>query len=200
MKSCKSASLILMCVMTGGLFFLSSTQTVKALPISYDEALQGDLPTLTLPRSNLPWLGNLDADINSISGTVSRLGRVDDDTWDAFRVTLPQGFAIQYVEVSISNFTGLDLGSGGELDYHQIGTTTTYTHLFSGDNLSNLINIFPTTAAADYSLDIFPRFRSAFSWGVDISVEPVPVPEPATFFLVGSGLIGLIGVSRRKKA
>jgi hypothetical protein len=169
-----------------------SPVVASALPVSYDETVHGDLPIIW-PSSNFPWLGELDTGINTIAGTVSRRNGAADDTWDAFRVTLPHGLSIDYVEVSISNFTGMDLGSGGEIDYTQIGITTIYTDLFSGDETFKLINIFPTDVPTDYSFDIFPTFRSAFDWEIDIEA----VPEPPTILLLGSGLIGLTVFSRK---
>jgi hypothetical protein len=40
----------------------------------------------------------------------------------------------------------------------------------------------------------------AFSWSYDLVLTPQPIPIPPALWLFGSGLLGLIGISRHKKA
>jgi hypothetical protein len=134
--------------------------------------MDGDLPPPSHPRDDTFWIGDLHLGINTIAGKLTRSNGTTDDTWDAFRVTLPCGLLIDSVEVFISNFTTKDIGAGGgEIDYHQIGTTTIYTYIFSGDATFNLTNIFPTNVPTDYQFDIFPVFRSSFDWKVNVHVS-----------------------------
>jgi hypothetical protein len=37
-----------------------------------------------------------------------------------------------------------------------------------------------------------------FDTPVDLTVTPAPVPEPSSFFLLGSGILGLAGATRRR--
>ena len=58
---------------------------------------------------------------------------------------------------------------------------------------------------ADTGLGLFdaslaPIIGADFSDTVSIAVAPVPVPVPAAVWLFGSGLLGLVGVARRRKA
>jgi hypothetical protein len=49
----------------------------------------------------------------------------------------------------------------------------------------------------------FRSMSSSYTWGVGAAtfVHPVsePIPEPATVLLIGSGLLGLLGIRRRRK-
>lgn len=155
-----------------GIVLLCTSTPVTAITVLYDETTDGDLPPPSHPRADTFWIGDLDLGINTIAGTLSRSDGASDDTWDAFLVTLPCGLLIDYVEVFISNFNTMDIGTGGgEIDYHQIGTTLIYTYIFSGDATFNLPNIFPTNVPTDYQFDIFPRFRSSFDWEVKVHVS-----------------------------
>lgn len=155
-----------------GIVLLCTSAPVKAASISFEEITDGDLPPPSHPRADTFWIGDLDLGTNTITGTLSRIDGTTDDTWDAFRVTLPCGLLIDYVEVSISNFTTMDEEvGGGEIDYHQIGTTLIHTYIFSSDATFNLPNIFPTNVPTDYQFDIFPRFRSSFDWTVKVHVS-----------------------------
>jgi hypothetical protein len=45
-----------------------------------------------------------------------------------------------------------------------------------------------------------PKFAGLFAWAVHSGDVPAVVPVPAAVWLFGSGLLGLVGMARRKKA
>jgi len=71
----------------------------------------------------------------------------------------------------------------------------------SGTGILNLTGYAPTLASFSFdSTDSNQNYgASSSSWGIDITSQGVsPAPEPSSFFLLGSGLLGFAGVVRRK--
>ena len=61
--------------------------------------------------------------------------------------------------------------------------------------LTNFVKTEGYRAAFDPAGDF-----SVVEWTCNGGVCPSPVPIPASIWLFGSGLIGLVGIARRKKA
>ena len=84
--------------------------------------------------------------------------------------------------------------------------TTSFTAPFATTSSSTYFG-FPTPEAAPESIDtdigILIRFSltsgDSVAFTSNFNVEPVVVPVPAAVWLFGSGLLGLFGVSRRKR-
>ena len=72
-------------------------------------------------------------------------------------------------------------------------TDATHFNVITLDTDSNGAPGQPMTAGP------FIGFSPAFS-GVATQITPAPVPIPAAVWLFGSGLLGLVGVARRKKS
>jgi len=66
---------------------------------------------------------------------------------------------------------------------------------WSGTDFGVVTSLAPFFRFSDGGQSAEPNFVSRYGW----AVRPGDVPVPAAVWLFGSGLLGLIGISRRKK-
>lgn len=126
------------------------------------------------------------------------------------------------VEVSFLNTFNVPLGSAGLFnvtstgllgpnDYSILNTQQSYSSSmaeFAGlsglgdtDPIAKISFSFMALGYYSFGGNIQPNIRSGGDvWVDNFTVTPSAVPVPAAIWLLGSGLIGLVGIARRKKA
>jgi hypothetical protein len=119
--------------------------------------------------------------------------------------------------VSTATYLGISAGDGynGEFRDNSISWSGVlgpgvYSLIIGGSSLDDLVSLFTEVQngvpsgctgvssscnGATYS-DLYAQLRAARNMQIDFNVAPVPVP--AAVYLFGSGLIGLVGLARRK--
>ena len=148
---------------------------------------------------------------DDVSGAMDLSGYVDFfGVWSASGniITTPGTYDMTHPEGII---TGIEVGAGhwfGPLFFNWgVNTNIDAVHVWDTTyNLDNSISLFST----DVISDIFPTGSGApghpsmsgptvgFTYSVDLLLTPTTVPVPAAVWLFGSGLIGLMGLARRK--
>ena len=109
------------------------------------------------------------------------------------------GWSVQ--EDGLRNITGQKNADGSFTIY---GTTSTVsneiTHDLGADpNQIVAINIFANSTAANTSFTVLQTAAAGSRFG-GVAVAPAAVPVPAAVWLFGTGLMGLFGATRRRKA
>jgi len=179
---------------------LCVTSNLNAATLNYSEPSDGYISGVTgdIPAS-VTLLGTLDVGVNTVSGKV-RFGTDSLFDKDWFTVNLPIGLKIDSVTLSLSTANIANAGQAGEViigdivaPFFAVSTPQSHTILGSPSSLDFVVEGFSFTP-------LFPGadWWASASYNWEISVSAIPIP-PAVW-LFGSGLIGLVGVARRKKS
>lgn len=131
--------------------------------------------------------------------------------FDFFRLSVNAGYQIVGIDVVVSN--GMNTGiNNGQFNWtwwtadgvNAIDPVLSYT-MYTDNTVSTTADMTGLTTI-DYYLSGAGAVKSSsadstsidYSW--TITVAPSAVPLPATVWLFGSGLLGIIGISRHKKS
>ena len=104
-------------------------------------------------------------------------------------------FAKGFSEVSGGGTSKSELFSGGPLFPNGTWTTYNFTHIAGPDISGGFTLQLKTDCGANPGCVV-----DAYIDNVSITADVPAVPVPAAVWLFGSGLLGLVGVARRKKA
>lgn len=179
----------------------------NAATINYDEATDGDIGPLGLSPYFM-----LDVGINSISGTVTWASSYSSthSDWDDVVITIPNGTRLDSITYTINQTPG-DTGIFNQTSYRlESGDFLNSNGTILGDDIYRFpldgFSTFQTTLpleSNDYLLkhiymagDLSPGevVSAAYRWEFNVTAVPVP----AAAWLFGTGLLGLIGLARRK--
>ena len=171
----------------------------SATPITYDESIDGDITgfieILAGPGLNL----DFDVGINTVSGTTTITADSHDD--ESFTFAIPTGTTLTNISVN-----GVTSGVAGGSWLWGIRETPTGATI-AIDSLRNrnpskdhfLSSIMPL-AAGNYSFHLEGIGGLNHSLDYTFAFDVTAVPIPPALWLFSSGLLGLVGIARRKKA
>ena len=185
-----------------------------ATPISYDESVDGPLPTHFDPSltggPSLADLLTLDVGTNVFAGSGTGPGSAA--TFDTAPVILPAGLSITSISVSVMATQGAVSSLGVAVYFYDAGVTavtwafhetvlppTTDASVFSSDLPLSFTSLPPVSASGRYGIafsGVVGSSNSTYDYTWKLVVEPSPVPEPVAAILLVTGLAVLAGRGR----
>ena len=195
-----------------GFLFLSCIELVSAAPLNYNESIDGDI------RANSTLYASTVFDFDIGSNTVSGNSHIYTSTSvpantsthdpDSFFFTLPAGSELIAVSYAYSNLDMLPDTSTLLTRFHLSNETGSLHEYFTIDFIDDASPLSAFTSSLPTGENIYKMDNDGYavtivgggSWDYTWTFDVVAVPIPAAVWLFGSGLIGLIGIARRKKA
>jgi hypothetical protein len=193
------------CTLLGALTHALCTPASNAVPLSYDEAVSGDLPSEFAPS---PIVFHFDVGTNSVRGRIIE-GPFGSD-FDSFAFSIPT--AAQLTEISY-DFATTALGTTLTLAQQSIGlfegnaspsallASEPGVSLLGASPVSLFYAVLPLNAGLYQFVDGAHGFLEGESWlaayqlSFNVGSVPAPVtgvPEPGTLALFGLGLAGFV--------
>ncbi len=189
------------------ILFVFNAPAVNALTVTEINDFDGSASFSAFGESNI---GVLDSGINSISGSLAGQcsgfvgcnGSSAGDTQDSFLIEIAAGSKITGIYTTTSNVAG---PANFNVSLSAYKNSFANNILFVGSlpiNSSSLNLLLTDAQPALYSINIFGQNASEsglYSLDYTVQIEVSSVPVPAAAWLFGSGLLGLISITRRHK-
>lgn len=197
-------------VLLMSVFAVLGMNPAHAVLISYDESIDGDLPTIfsfPVPSANV---FQFDVGTNTFSGSGFWQDPFTSADFDFIPFSLPSGTSLASV-----NFTATQIGgAGGLIDVSPRLTRLDASFDFSGDLIEQQLAVpfngtvfgavLPAEAgnylACICTLTGFLDEGSilyGYRWDFEVSRSPVSAPEPSSVLLLASGLAGVAVIRKR---
>ena len=192
--------------------FLMYVSTLYAIPVSYDENVNGDLsaPTSGIDFTPFPSIGVFDTGVNTVTGFTFIDPITNRYNFDSFSFVLPVGLQITSI-----TFQGSFIGAAGaSMNWSLLQSTTpivnnasTVLESFAPAPLTNTIVSMHAAssplAAGNYGISLVAagvtlrtdQFRADYQWSFHVA----SVPEPPIVALLSIGFIGLCAARKLKK-
>ena len=205
-------------------FVLSILSLNSYAAVIYDEADSGDLGGLFEPQIVLSAVDGVNeikgSNWSAESSANSAFINVSEGLRDAFSLSVTSTMTITALDIVFSNpvfHTDINGNDGYGTGYVWIKPSTLGGRVGTGRNIvTNGVHVLPDISFIDQAVTLYEVHHSIYStpyggvctpdctwdYTIRITIEDSapPVPVPAAVWLFGSGLLGLIGVARRKKA
>jgi PEP-CTERM motif len=183
-------------VLLASCLWLSGAGLASAAPITYDEAISGDLSGQNI--------GTFDIGANTVTGAHQFFGGLF--TLDSFQFVVAAGQQLDSIVVtSFDGFAGFTLAPPGPVDLtSRYGIVSVFSSSLGSDILPALLLSDPgKTATAPLPAEAYQVLHVSrggdytYTFNVSAAPEMPTVPEPATLTLTGLGMLGAAFLRRR---